>query len=189
MPIIVQAGTAQVEVDQSDMAGIGFVPYAVGPDEIVVLTTRSTNQGTPPKGDHRKAIRYSYALLAMPWEMESQRTHWFRWLEFSVFHLCMAVAIGVAFTMPWGHGFMAAPAVVYALQAIFGLATLIGLSRFLRRVASPVMRKISTPDDYFCVSLLSTWAASGVLMVPQTSELWLVVYFGLATFLIEVLVR
>ena len=132
--------------------------------------------------NHGKAIRYSYALLAMPWEVESHRTHWFRWLEFAVFHLCMAAAIGVAFTMPWGHRFMVAPTVVFSLQGVFAVAALIGLNRLLRRVFSPVMRKISSPDDYFCILLLTAWTASGVLMAPQTSEMWLVVYFALATF-------
>jgi nitrate reductase gamma subunit len=139
-------------------------------------------EGTPPRGDHQKAIRYSYMLLATPWEMESQRRHWYRYTEFALFHLCMAVAIGVAFVMPWGHTLLALPPIVLALQGIFGLATLLGLSRLARRILSPTMRSISSPDDYFCILLLTAWAASGVLAVRQTAELWLVVYFGLATF-------
>jgi hypothetical protein len=50
MATIVKAGTERVEVKQADMAGIGFVPHAIGLDEIVLLTARSTNQGSPPKG-------------------------------------------------------------------------------------------------------------------------------------------
>ena len=50
MATIVKAGTARVEVKQADMAGIEFVPHALGPDEIVLLTARSTNQASPPKG-------------------------------------------------------------------------------------------------------------------------------------------
>jgi nitrate reductase gamma subunit len=139
-------------------------------------------EGTPPRGDHSKAIRYSYLLLAMPWEVESQRKHWVRYLEFALFHVAMAVGIGVAFTMPWAHEHLSVPIAVFAMQGVFGLGALIGGSRFIRRVSTAEMRAISTPDDYFCILLLTAWMISGVMAAPQSSELWLVVFFGLATF-------
>ena len=114
--------------------------------------------------------------------MESSSKHWFRWLEFAAFHVAMGIAIGVAFVMPWGHGFMNNAPTIYALQGIFAMATLIGISRMLRRLFDPAMRAISTPDDYFCVLLLTLWSTSGVMAVPQNSEFWLVAFFGLATF-------
>jgi nitrate reductase gamma subunit len=139
-------------------------------------------EGTPARGDHDKAIRYSFLLLARPDEMESTRKHWFRWIEFSVFHVAMAVGIGVAFTMPWAHASMLSPIVVYGQQVIFGLAALIGLSRLVRRVIDPAMRAISTPDDIFCLILLTAWMVTGVFNAPQTSFFWLLGYFSLATF-------
>jgi len=139
-------------------------------------------EGTPARGDHGKAIRYSFLLLARPDEMESTRKHWFRWIEFSVFHVAMALGIGVAFTMPWAHASMLSPVVIYTQQIVFGVAALIGLSRLVRRVAVPAMRAISSPDDYFCLVLLTTWMVSGVFNAPQTSAFWLLAYFGLATF-------
>jgi nitrate reductase gamma subunit len=141
-----------------------------------------TQEGTPPRGDHGRGIRYSFALLATPWEMESQRRHWYRYVEFALFHLCMAVAIGVAFVMPFWHEAMTARAVVYGLQVAFGLGTLLGLNRLVRRVSNPIVRLVSSPDDYFCILLLTIWVASGVLCAAQTSESVLVVYFSLATF-------
>jgi nitrate reductase gamma subunit len=147
-----------------------------------LLAKPLAQEGTPPRGNHGRGIRYSYTLLATPWAMESQRRHWFRYLEFALFHLCMAVAIGVAFVMPWGHEALAAPAVVRGLQGVFGLATVLGVSRILRRLANPIVRAISSPDDYFCIVLLTAWVASGALAAPQTSELWVVMYFSLATF-------
>jgi nitrate reductase gamma subunit len=150
-----------------------------------LLAKPAVAEGTPAKGDHAKAIRYSYFLLAMPWEIESQRKHWFRYLEFAMFHIAMAVGIGVAFTMPWGHEYLATPPVIFVLLAVFSLGTLIGLSRLLRRLSDPAVRAISTPDDFFCIILLTLWMASGVLMAPQSSwhgELWVQAYFVLATF-------
>lgn len=139
-------------------------------------------EGTPAKGDHHKAIQYSFLLLARPDEMESTRRHWFRWIEFSAFHLAMALGIGVAFTMPWAHASMQSPSVVYIQQFVFGVATLIGLSRLVRRIVDPAMREISSPDDYFCLGLLTLWMVSGIFNAPQFSAFWLVAYFGTATF-------
>lgn len=148
----------------------------------MLLNKPAAKEGTPAKGDHGKAIKYSYMLLAMPWEIESQKKHWFRYLEFAMFHIAMAVGIGVAFTMPWAHAYMDSLPVVYGLQVIFALGALIGLSRLIRRLFDSSMRAISSPDDYFCIILLTTWMASGVMAAPQASEFWLVAYFGLATF-------
>ncbi len=159
------------------------VAYAIKIKQL--LNKVAAGEGTPAKGDHAQAIRYSYALLAMPWEIESQKTNWYRYLEFAMFHVAMAVGIGVAFTMPWGHQFLEAPPVIWALMGIFGLGTLIGISRFLRRVSDPAMRAISSPDDYFCILLLTAWMASGVMMAPQAAwygELWVQAFFVLATF-------
>ena len=147
-----------------------------------ILKKTAAKEGTPAKGDHSQAIRYSYLSLAIPWEMESMRKHWFRYIEFVIFHIVMAIAIGVAFIMPWGHGFMTGSVVIYGLMGLFGLAALIGVSRLLRRIFVAEMRMISTPDDYFCVILLTAWMVSGVFAMPQTSAFWLTAFFTLATF-------
>jgi nitrate reductase gamma subunit len=52
----------------------------------------------------------------------------------------------------------------------------------LRRLARADMRKISTPDDYFCLVLLAAWMVSGVLAAPLKNETFLLAFFGLATF-------
>ena len=44
---------------------------------------------------------------------------------------------------------------MHALQSVFGLATLLGVSRLVRRVANPIVRLVSSPDDYFCILLLT----------------------------------
>ena len=44
-------------------------------------------------------------------------------------------------------------------------AVVVGVGRIIRRIAVPVMRAISTPDDYFCLVLLTTWFAFAFLAV------------------------
>jgi nitrate reductase gamma subunit len=147
-----------------------------------IMKKPAAKEGTVGKGDNGKGLRYSFFLLARPDDMESTRKHWFRYLEFAFFHLAMALGIGVAFTMPWAHESMTGPFAVYTQQVVFAAAALIGLSRLVRRIANPAMRAISSPDDYFCLILLSAWMGSGVFQAPQASESWLLAYFSLATF-------
>jgi nitrate reductase gamma subunit len=139
-------------------------------------------EGTVGKGDPGKAIRYAFFTLAKPTEMESTRKHFGRYVEFVLFHIAMAVGIGVAFTMPWAHEAMTGAFVIYAQQIVFGVAALVGISRLVRRIADPAMRAISSPDDYFCLVLLTAWMFAGVMQAPQTSEAWLLSFFSLATF-------
>ena len=139
-------------------------------------------EGTPARGDHDKSIKYAFMTLALPWEMESTSKHWFRYAEFCVFHLAMGLGIGIAFIMPWAHSLLGAGVIVYFMQLVFAVALLIGISRLLRRLADPAVRAISTPDDYFCIALLSAWMLTGIFMAPQTSEFWLFAFYFLATF-------
>jgi nitrate reductase gamma subunit len=147
-----------------------------------ILKKPAMKEGTPARGEHNKAIRYAFMQLARPEEMESTRKHWWRWIEFSFFHMAMAVGIGVAFVMPLAHEAMKNEGVIYLQQFFFAGAALIGMSRLVRRIVSPAMRAISSPDDYFCLILLTAWMVTGVFTAPQTSEAWLLSFYILATF-------
>jgi nitrate reductase gamma subunit len=161
---------------------LGFMIVAYTIKIRSILKKPAAVEGTPARGNHKKAIQYSFLLLARPAEMESTRKHWFRWIEFVVFHVAMALGIAVAFTMPWAHVSMLSIPVVYIQYFFFGAAALIGFSRLFRRIVDPAMRQISSPDDYFCLVLLTAWMVAGVFNAPQTSAFWLFGYFGLATF-------
>jgi len=174
--------TTRLLMNQLHYGALAFMVLAYSFRVWQLFKMTPIKEGTPARGDHKKAIRYSYMLLAMPWEMESTRKHWGRWFEFAFFHVAMALGIATAFTMPIAHELMRHQIVVYGLQATFALAALIGVSRLLRRLGSPAMRAISHPDDYFCLLLLTAWMASGLLAVPQMHEPSLLAFFGLATF-------
>ena len=116
----------------------------------------------------RKGILYSWAAIAMPWAMESIRTKFFLYVQFVIFHLGVAVAIALSFVIPYGAGLLTHPPVVLAVQIITGGACLVGVVRFIRRVGSPYMRAISSPDDYFSLVLLTVWLFSAVLAAPNS---------------------
>ena len=76
-------------------------------------------------------------------------------------------------------------AVVLGLQILFAAALLVGVRRLIRRIWDPYIRAISSPDDYFSLSLLLVWFASSILAAPnnrQSGELPLLVYFFLTAF-------
>ncbi len=181
MPIHVSPFT-EVLMDEVQLVALAFMATVYALKIRWILRRPAAAERTPPRGDHGAAIRYAYATLAMPWELPSTRVHWFRWVEFAVFHLAVAVAIAVTFIMPyWPHA-IASPAAVAVLRAVFALGLAAALVRLVRRIVRPEMRRISTPDDYFSLAMLAAWLAAGIAAAPQTSEPAIVAFFALTAF-------
>ena len=133
----------------------------------------------------RRGIVYSWANVAMPWAMESTRTKPFLYAQFVIFHIGVTTAIGLSFIIPYAPGLLENQAVVLALQVLIGLACAVGVLRMIRRIASPYMRALSSPDDYFSLALLTVWFFFATLAVPnQTAggEWQLLTYFFLTAF-------
>lgn len=140
---------------------------------------------TLPAGNGRSGAGYSLMSIAMPWAMESTRKRPGRYLEFVVFHLGIAAAIAASFIIPYGPGLFETAWVRASFQAIIAAAGFVGLVRLARRLTNPVLRAISTPDDYFSLILLIVWLAAGVLAAPnrpQAGEGPLAAFFGLTAF-------
>ena len=135
---------------------------------------------TPTKG----AV-YSLFNIAMPWAMESTRQKLFFYVQFVIFHLGAATAIGMSFLIPYAPQVMEPSWVVRSFQGILGAACLVGCYRFYRRLTHPVMRLISTPDDIFSLLLLTTFFFSAALAAPNRPDQGegpLLVYFIMTAF-------
>lgn len=127
----------------------------------------------------------SLLAIAMPWTMASTRNHGLLYAQFVIFHLGVAASIAMSFLIPYAPGLMRGPGAVLALQALFGLAALVGVVRLVRRLGSPYLRAISSPDDYFSLGLLIVWLAFSALAAPNRGEAaeWpLTAYFLLTAF-------
>jgi len=126
---------------------------------------------------------YSMANVAMPWAMESTRTKPFFYTQFVVFHLGVVCSITMSFLIPYLPSLMAVPAVYKTIQVFCAAACLVGIGRMVRRLTVPVMRLISTPDDYFSLALLTVWfAVAAVTAAPGASEGVLLTYFFMTAF-------
>jgi nitrate reductase gamma subunit len=128
-------------------------------------------------------ILYSWANIAMPWAMESTRKKLFLYVQFVVFHLGVTAAIALSVIIPYASGLLRGTALVWALQGLIGAACVVGVARLIRRVASPYMRAISSPDDYFSLVLLTVWFFCAVLAAPNdtTGGEWHLLSFFILT--------
>ena len=145
---------------------------------------RQAATGDPSTTAKRGAV-YSLFNIFMPWSMSSTRQHPFFYLQFGVFHVAVAMSIAMSIIMPYFPELISAKFVIAGLQTLFALGALIGLGRFIRRVVSPYIRAISTPDDYFAVALLTVWMSFACMVAPNNpheTEFWLLGYFLLTAF-------
>ena len=124
---------------------------------------------TPAKG-----VLYSWVNIGMPWAMESTRRMFFLYVQFVVFHLGVVAAIALSFIIPYVVPYypelLDGSALALALQVVIGGAFVVGIMRIIRRVGSPYMRAISSPDDYFSLVLLTVWFFSAVLAAPNPDQ-------------------
>jgi len=132
-----------------------------------------------------KGIIYSWANIAMPWSMESTRRMVFFYAQFVIFHLAVAANIGMSFVIPYAPTLMKPMVVVRLLQLLFAAAFLIGCYRLYRRLSSPAIRLISTPDDVFSLALLTVWSLLSFFAAPNRPDLDegpLLAYFVMTAF-------
>ena len=138
-----------------------------------------------PRTNRTKGVLYSMAAVAMPWAMESTRTRPGFYAQFVAFHLAVTANIVLSFVIPYGPGLLESTTLVRLLQIVIGAGFVVGVVRIVRRVRDPIVRRISSPDDYFCIALLTAWFAAGVVAAPNSTangEMHLIVYFLLTAF-------
>lgn len=132
-----------------------------------------------------KGAVISLLAVAMPWTMASTRNHLLFYAQFVIFHLGIAASIALSFVIPYAPALLRDPGTVTVLQLLLLAAVLVGVVRLVRRLSSPYMRAISSPDDYFSLCLLIVWLLFGVFAAPnepQTNPRPLLAYFFLTAF-------
>ncbi|MGB5850284.1 MAG: hypothetical protein WBH40_17475 [Ignavibacteriaceae bacterium] len=134
----------------------------------------------------RKGFIYSWAVIAMPWTMESTRTKPFFYTQFVIFHIGVTLAILLSFIIPYAPTLLTDnPLLITIIQIFIGAAFIVGCVRLIRRITNVYVHAISSPDDYFSVILLTVWFAFAFFAVPnqyQQGEGVLIAYFILTAF-------
>lgn len=150
-----------------------------------ILRFAPTRERTRPAGREGRGIAYSLLAISMPRSMEATRRRPAFYVQFIIFHLGVAFAIAATFIIPYRPEFFRTKTVVWLFQVILGGALIVGLKRLLRRLRTPAVRLISTPDDYFSLVLMIVYFAVAILAVPNryaTAEWPLILFFGLTAF-------
>jgi nitrate reductase gamma subunit len=133
----------------------------------------------------KKGIIYSMLNIVSPWAMESTRNHKVIYAQFAIFHAGVICAIALSFIIPYLPELLQAEWFVIVFQVIIGASFLVGLYRIFRRMSKPVMKAISTPDDYFSLLLITIWFLFATLSVPnkpESGETIYLIYFWLTAF-------
>jgi nitrate reductase gamma subunit len=145
--------------------------------------------GNPEQSNAKLGARHSLFNVFMPWGMESTRKNFGFYLTFVVFHLAVVVGITLAFVSTVARSFLEVPVVFWIAEALLVGGFLIGIYRIFRRLFRPVMRLISTPDDYFSLIMLTGWFALGAVteayiygLPAFQNEIYLVAYLLLTSF-------
>jgi nitrate reductase gamma subunit len=94
------------------------------------------------------------------------------YLSFVIFHLGVVAGITLAFVSTVAPDFLRIPAVAYTMMAFLVAAFLVSIYRVFRRLLRPLMRLISTPDDYFSLTMLTIWFGLGACTQAYLSGFW-----------------
>lgn len=144
---------------------------------------RSPREQAAPKGSATKGVLISFGSVFVPWAMESTRKHLAVYVEFALFHIAVAIAIGATFIYPYAPQWLT-PTVVDVCVVFLGIGILAGLMRMQRRLAKQELRAINTPDDYFAITVVTIYFATAICALLTKDDWGLVAYFGLTTFLL-----
>ena len=147
--------------------------------------------GNPGQSNKQRGARYSLWNVAMPWSMESTRKPkgFVFYLSFVIFHMGVVAGITLAFVSTIAPDFLRVPVVGYTMLVFLVAAFLVSVYRIFRRTLRPLMRLISTPDDYFSLLMLTIWFGLGACTQAflmgvwgMTNETLLVAYLYLTSF-------
>jgi hypothetical protein len=139
-----------------------------------MLQEKGPRKGSPIRG----ALR-SYTNIFIPWSMESSKKHLWRWVEFGAYHVGALIAILNTFTTPFAPGMMTQP-VRWVFAILIAHALLLGIVKLARRITSPELRLISTPDDYFSLASVELFFFTGIMALLVNTSLWRTIYFLIA---------
>ena len=147
--------------------------------------------GNPGQSNKQRGARYSLWNVAMPWSMESTRKPkgFIFYLSFVIFHMGVVAGITLAFVSTIAPDFLRIGVVANTMMVFLVAAFLVSVYRVFRRALRPLMRLISTPDDYFSLLMLTVWFGLGACTQAylmgawgMTDETLLVAYLYLTSF-------
>src|SRR4030042_1473246 len=149
----------------------GAVTFIAGVIAILVTTQRHPYDAelAPIKGSPSQGVLWAFTLGLAPWAKESARIHWIAYIRGVIFHVAIFLCAAYLIATPWLAQMPEPLRLILAL--LFGTGALLGLAGFGIRIADPIMRFLSTPDDYFALALTTLFLASAAMSAYITAYL------------------
>jgi nitrate reductase gamma subunit len=111
----------------------------------------------PARGSEAAGVAYSFTAGMMPWAKESTRYHWAAYLRGIGFHIGIFIGLPLIVVGPWWG--LVPRVVQLGLGAALGLGALLGAAGIFMRIREPILRTLSTADDYAAIVLVSAFLA------------------------------
>lgn len=163
-----------------------FMVTAYGVRMLWLLKFKASKEVTFPAGHTSASIANSLLKVAKPWTIEYLKDQPVFYIQFIMFHLGAATAISLTFLIPYAPELLKSEYFIILIQTILGSAFVVGLLRIYHRLENPLLRSISTLDDYFALIMMTAFYAVGMGVVAanstEASEIFLITFFLLATF-------
>lgn len=152
------------------LAALSFMGIAYILRIVWLLRFSKTQEMSLPAGKNSSAVLQSMLAVTKPWPMEAGRKNPVFYLQFIIFHFGVAVAIILTFLIPYLPELLNLKTLVTALRLVLGAAFVVGLLRLYRRMTNPVLRAISSPDDYFALVMMIIFFAAGFGVLAEDYE-------------------
>jgi hypothetical protein len=111
----------------------------------------------PNRGSAMRGVAYAFTLGMAPWAKESTRRHLIAYVRGIVFHTGVFGALVVLVASPWMWQLPEAIRIVAAVVLAVGAVASVG--GYWIRLTDEALRKVSTPDDYFSLGLVTVFIA------------------------------
>jgi hypothetical protein len=126
------------------------------------------NEKAPIKSSPAHGVFWSFTIGMLPWKKESARIHWVAYIRGAIFHICIFLGAVLLLISPWLADI---PQWLHSIIAlIMAIGAVMGLTGFWIRWRDPVMRLLSTPDDYAALGLTTLFLAASAA-AAQAAEL------------------
>jgi hypothetical protein len=149
----------------------GAITFVAGVIATLVAAQRRPYDAelAPIKGSPSQGVLWAFTLGLAPWAKESVRIHWIAYIRGVIFHIAIFLCVAYLIATPWLA--QIPEPLRLALAVLFGIGAVLGLAGFGIRIADPIMRFLSTPDDYFALALTTLFLASAAMSAYITAYL------------------
>jgi nitrate reductase gamma subunit len=149
-----------LEVSGLAVLAIGIVLLLVGTATVLSATNRRAFKidVAPERGSAIRGVAYAFTLGMAPWAKESTRRHLIAYMRGIVFHTGVFGALALLMASPWIWEWPEELRV--GISIVLGIGAVAALGGFWIRFSEQALRKVSTPDDYFSLLLVTVFIAT-----------------------------